>query len=106
MRDAEVTPGEDVQTDEQILAWLRHAAGTNYHPCCTCRMGYDDRAVTDEYAKVHGFDNLRVVDASITPEIVTGNLNAPVIMMAEKLSDVILGRQPLKADPQPYHMAS
>ena len=106
LRGEEVTPGEAVKTDEQILAWLRQNAGTNYHPCCTCRMGYDDKAVTDENGKVHGFDNLRVVDASIMPEIVTGNLNAPVIMMAEKIADAILGKAPLKADPQPYYIAA
>jgi choline dehydrogenase len=107
LRGVEVTPGADISTDEQILAWLRQIAGTNYHPCCTCRMGRDDdMAVTDENAKVHGVDNLRVVDASIMPEIVTGNLNAPVIMMAEKLSDAILGVSSLKAEPQPYYVAN
>jgi choline dehydrogenase len=54
---------------------------------------------------VHGFDNLRVVDASITPQIISGNLNAPVIMMAEKLADAILGRKPLDSDPAPYYRA-
>jgi choline dehydrogenase len=106
LRGEEVTPGEAVKTDEQILAWLRQNAGTNYHPCRTCRMGYDDMAVTDENGKVHGVDNLRVIDASIMPEIVTGNLNAPVIMMAEKLSDVVLGKPALRPDPQPYHVAA
>jgi choline dehydrogenase len=65
-------------------------------------MGTDDRAVVDAKARVHGFDNLRVVDASIMPEIVSGNLNAPVIMMAEKLADVIRGRTPLAPDAAPY----
>jgi choline dehydrogenase len=102
-RGVEVTPGPDVVTDEQILAYLRRTAGTNYHPCCTCRMGTDDGAVVDADAKVHGLDNLRVVDASIMPQIVSGNLNAPVIMMAEKLSDTIRGRAPLEPVSAPYY---
>ena len=106
LRGEEVTPGPAVKSDSEILAWLRQNAGTNYHPCCTCRMGFDDMAVTDENGRVHGFDNLRVIDASIMPEIVTGNLNAPIIMMAEKLSDAILGREALRPDPQPYYVAA
>jgi choline dehydrogenase len=102
-RGAEVTPGAEVQTDEQILAFLRQTAGTNYHPCCSCRMGTDDQAVVGVDAKVRGLNNVRVIDASILPEIVSGNLNAPVIMMAEKLSDTILGRTPLAPDAAPYY---
>ncbi|TGW07522.1 choline dehydrogenase, partial [Mesorhizobium sp. M2D.F.Ca.ET.145.01.1.1] len=64
-----------------------------------------DDAVVDKDAKVHGIEGLRVVDASIMPEIVSGNLNAPVIMMAEKVADAIRGRVALPADPQPYHTA-
>jgi choline dehydrogenase len=104
-RGAEVTPGADVEDDDAMLAFLRKQAGTNYHPCCTCRMGHDDMAVVDESARVHGLDNLRVIDASILPEIVSGNLNAPVIMMAEKLADAILGRPPLPPDNAPYYRA-
>jgi choline dehydrogenase len=100
-----VTPGADVEDDDAMLAFLRKQAGTNYHPCCTCRMGHDDMAVVDESARVHGLDNLRVIDASILPEIVSGNLNAPVIMMAEKLADAILGRPPLPPDNAPYYRA-
>lgn len=103
-RGEEVTPGPSVQSDAEILRWLRSAAGTNYHPCCTCRMGSDLLAVTGADGRVHGFDNLRVIDASIMPSIVTGNLNAPTIMMAEKLADVIRGRKPLPPDPQPYYL--
>jgi choline dehydrogenase len=105
-RGAEITPGPEVKSDEEILRWLRSAAGTNYHPSCTCRMGTDDLAVTDATGRVHGFDNLRVIDASIMPEIVTGNLNAPVIMMAEKLADAVLSKAPLTPDPQPYYLAN
>ncbi len=104
-RGEEVTPGAAVQSDAEIVAFLRRQAGTNYHPCCTCRMGSDDMSVVDQNARVHGLDNLRVVDASILPEIVSGNLNAPVIMIAEKLADTIGGRPPLPPDPVPYYRA-
>jgi choline dehydrogenase len=103
-RGVEVTPGPEIQTDSEILGFLRQHAGTNYHPSCTCRMGTDAQAVTDAKARVHGIENLRVVDASIMPTIVTGNLNAPVIMMAEKLADDILGKPPLPPDRQPYYL--
>lgn len=92
-RGAEVMPGPQYQTDDEIFQFLQKEAGTNYHPCCTCRMGTGDMAVTDAQARVYGMENLRVVDASIMPEIVSGNLNAPVIMMGERVSDMILGRQ-------------
>lgn len=105
-RGAEVVPGEKVQSDAEIVAWLRQNAGTNYHPCSTCRMGKDDMAVVDEEARVHGVEGLRVVDASIIPEIVSGNLNAPVIMMAEKLADVVRGRPAEVALPPSYYLPS
>jgi choline dehydrogenase len=103
-RGPEVTPGPNVESDAQILAWLRMAAGTNYHPCCTCRMGTDADAVTDHRGRVHGIENLRIIDASIMPAIVTGNLNAPVIMMAEKVSDDILESSPLPPEHARYFM--
>ena len=103
LRGDEVTPGSAVKTDLEILAWLRDNASTNYHPCCSARMGHDDLAVTDEHGMVHTLDNLRVVDASIMPEIVSGNLNAPVIMMAEKIADQIRGRAPLPPEARPFH---
>ena len=74
-----------------MAQWVRARAGTGYHPVGTCRMGHDDLAVTDGAGKVHGVENLRVIDASLMPQIVTGNTNAPIIMMAEKLSDQFLG---------------
>ncbi len=104
-RGEELTPGSAVKTDDEILAYLRNSAGTNYHPCRTCRMGHGELAVTDENGRVHGTDNLRVVDASIMPEIVSGNLNAPVIMMAEKIADHILGRPPLPPEAVDYYRA-
>ena len=104
-RGEEVTPGAAIQSDAEIEAFLRQQAGTNYHPCRTCRMGSDEMSVVDENACVRELDNLRVVDASILPEIVSGNLNAPVIMIAEKLADTIRGKPPLPPDPAPYHRA-
>lgn len=94
-RGAEMTPGPGVETDAEILAWIRSAGSTEYHPCSTCRMGVDEGSVTDSAGRVHGLEGLRVVDASIMPHNVTANLNAPVIMLAEKLADAILGKPPL-----------
>ncbi|MCO6055592.1 choline dehydrogenase [Pseudomonas sp. MOB-449] len=102
-RGEEVMPGPQYQTDEEILRFLQDNAGTNYHPCCTCRMGNDEQAVVDSEARVHGIENVRVVDASIMPEIVSGNLNAPIIMMAEKIADSIRGKAPLPATPAKYY---
>lgn len=101
-RGEEVTPGKDVRTDEEILQFLRQHAGTNYHPCCSCRMGTDENSVTNHRGQVHGMDNLRIVDASIMPEIPSGNLNAPIIMMAEKLADDVRQRSPLPPEGAPY----
>lgn len=92
-RGEEISPGKDVQTDEQIDAHIRTAVETAYHPSCTCAMGTDDMAVVDGQGRVHGVKNLRVVDASIMPLIVSGNLNVPTIMMAEKIADAIKGTQ-------------
>ena len=89
LRREELAPGKDVQSDGDILRWLRANASSEYHPSSTCRMGTDDNSVTDTNGMVHGTSALRVVDASIMPFNVTANLNAPVIMMAEKLADVI-----------------
>lgn len=94
-RGEELSPGKAVQTDAEIDAHIRANAETAYHPSCTCRMGHDAMAVTDGEGRVHGVQRLRVVDASIMPEVVSGNLNVPTIMMAEKLADVIRGRKPM-----------
>jgi choline dehydrogenase len=81
-----------VQTDAEIDAHIRASAETAYHPSCSCRMGTDDMAVVDGQGRVHGVQNLRVVDASIMPIVVSGNLNVPTIMMAEKIADAIKGK--------------
>lgn len=96
-RGDELMPGPDVSTDDELDGFVRRHSESAYHPSCTCAMGTDAPAVVDSQARVHGIDALRVVDASIMPDITNGNLHAPVIMMAEKLSDVIVGKQPLEA---------
>ena len=94
-RDAELSPGPDVVTDMQIEQWIRKTVNTSSHPCSTCAMGVDAMSVLDPQMRVHGVDRLRVVDASAMPDVISGNLNACVLMMAEKASDMILGRDPL-----------
>ncbi len=86
----EHTPGSHIQTDEELLDGARQIAQTIYHPTSTCKMGSDAMAVVDERLKVHGIESLRIVDASIMPAIVSGNTNAPTIMIAEKASDMII----------------
>jgi len=89
-RDKEIFPGSDVQSEKEIEGFIRNKAETIYHPVGTCKMGQDDEAVVDNQLKVHGIEGLRVVDASIMPNLVSGNTNAPTIMIAEKISDEIL----------------
>lgn len=92
----ELSPGPEVETDEQILSWVAADAETALHPSCTARMGTDDGAVLDPGSlRVHGVEGLRVVDASAMPSITNGNIYAPVMMLAEKAADLILGVEPL-----------
>jgi choline dehydrogenase len=92
----EVSPGPGVETDEQILDWVRRDGETALHPSCTAKMGVDDMAVVDPGSmRVHGLEGLRVVDASIFPYVTNGNIYAPVMMVAEKAADLILGNTPL-----------
>ncbi len=93
--DDELAPGADVQSDADIDAFVRAKAESAYHPSGTCTMGMGSDAVVDPSGKVHGIEGLRVVDSAIMPMIPNGNLNAPTIMLAEKLADAIRGRPPL-----------
>ena len=94
---AEIQPGKDVQSDDQIDAFIRQHSESAYHPCGTCKMGAasDPMAVVDPECRVIGIDALRVADSSIMPQVTNGNLNAPTLMIGEKASDHILGRDPL-----------
>ncbi|TNF89481.1 MAG: choline dehydrogenase [Gammaproteobacteria bacterium] len=97
----EIVPGNAVRTDAELDAWIRANAQSAYHPCGTCRMGERGEGVVDALGRVHGTDGLRVVDASIFPMITNGNLNAPTIMLAEKIAASITG-DTLTAEPQPF----
>lgn len=101
-RGAEISPGAQVQSDEELDAFIKDHAESAYHPCGTCRMGRadDPMSVVDPECRVIGVDGLRVADSSIFPRITNGNLNAPSIMVGEKASDHILGRQPLSPSNQ------
>jgi choline dehydrogenase len=101
-RGEELNPGDGIQSDADIDAWVRRGVETCYHPVGTCRMGLDSRsAVVDAECRVHGVSGLRVVDASIMPAIVSGNTNAPTIMIAEKMSDKLRERPGLPREAPP-----
>lgn len=104
-RGRELSPGVSVQSDAELDEFIRNHAETAFHPSCSCKMGSDDMAVVDGQGRVHGMEGLRVVDASIMPLIITGNLNATTIMMAEKIADRIRGRQPLPRSTVKYYVA-
>ncbi len=93
--DVETLPGPQIQSDEDIISYIRRTAETIYHPVGTCKMGSDSLAVVDEQLRVRGIEGVRVVDASIMPTVVNGNTNAPTIMIAEKASDLIKGHSTL-----------
>ena len=105
MYDAgELSPGPRIQTDEEILDWVARDAETALHPSCTCRMGVDELSVVHpDTLRVHGLDGLRVVDASVMPEVTNGNIYAPVMMIAEKAADLILGATPLPPEHVDFH---
>jgi choline dehydrogenase len=99
--DGELSPGPEVETDDQILEWVRKDAETALHPSCTCKMGVGEMAVVDPTTmRVHGVDGLRVVDASVFPFVTNANIYAPVVMTSEKAADLILGNTPL----EPLHV--
>ena len=100
----ETSPGTSVETDDEILDWVRRDAETALHPSCTARMGVDELSVLDPLTlRVHGLDGLRVVDASAMPYVTNGNIYAPVMMLAEKAADLIKGDAPLPPEPTPFY---
>ncbi|RZH69842.1 GMC oxidoreductase, partial [Staphylococcus aureus] len=95
----EISPGPQVQTDEEILDWIHKDGETALHPSCNAKMepASDPKAVVDPLTmKVHSRENVRVVDASAMPRTTNGNIHAPVLMLAEKAADIIRGRKPLE----------
>jgi choline dehydrogenase len=104
-RGREISPGLEVQTDDELDEFIRTHAETAFHPSCSCKMGEDEMAVVDGQGRVHGMEGLRVVDASIMPQIITGNLNATTIMIAEKIADRIRRRQPLPRSRARYYVS-
>ena len=100
----EISPGPEVETDQQILDWVAKDGETALHPSCTARMGVDEMSVLDpQTMRVHGIDGLRVVDASSMPYVTNGNIYAPVMMLAEKSADLILGNTPLPPEPAHFY---
>jgi choline dehydrogenase len=100
----EISPGPSVETDAEILNWVAADGETALHPSCTCKMGKDNMSVVDpDSLNVHGLKNIRVVDASVMPGITNGNIYAPVMMIAEKAADLILGNTLLPPSPAPYY---
>lgn len=106
LRGKELAPGSDAQSDEEILDFVAREGESAYHPSCTCKMGYDDLAVVDADLRVHGVENLRVVDASVMPTITNGNIYAPTMMLAEKAADKILGNTPPEPAQVPFYKHS
>jgi choline dehydrogenase len=103
----ETSPGPDVATDEEILRWVAKDGETALHPSCTARMGVDDMSVVDPLTmRVHGTEGLRVVDASVMPYVTNGNIYAPVMMVAEKAADLILGTTSLEPEKVEYYRRS
>jgi Choline dehydrogenase and related flavoproteins len=104
----ELSPSSELKTDAELDAFVRAHAETAYHPSCSNKMGpaSDPMAVVDGYGRVHGLEGLRVIDASIMPQVASGNLNAPTIMIAEKLADAIRGHVPLARSKASYYQAN
>jgi choline dehydrogenase len=100
----EISPGKSVETDEEILDWVARDAETALHPSCTARLGVDDTSAIDpDSFVVHGLEGVRVVDASSMRYVTNGNIYAPVMMLAEKAADAILGREPPAPEPVEYY---
>jgi len=105
-RGARISPAPDVSSKSAIRDYVRANASTDYHPSGTCAMGIDDTAVVDGEMRVRGIDGLRVVDASVMPNIVSGNLNAPTQMLGERAADFILGKPALTPQYRDFHFSN
>ena len=90
LRGEELAPGASLESDQELIDWVKENAETTYHPIGTCKMGSDPMAVVDERLRVHGLQGLRVADASIMPTLTSGNTNAPSIMIGEKAASMVL----------------
>ena len=101
-----IQPTSEIQTDEQIDAFVRQSVDSAYHPAGTCKIGKDAMAVVDAQMRVHGLANLRVIDASVFPTVPNGNLNAPTMMVAERGADLIRGKTLVLAEPAPEYIDS
>jgi choline dehydrogenase len=86
----EILPGPEVNSDDEMLEYIREYGSTIFHPTSTCRMGQDEMAVVDERLRVRGIDALRVADASVMPTVVSGNTNATCVMIGEKAADMLM----------------
>ena len=102
-RGPRIKPAPDITTRTELENWVRANASTDYHPCGTCRMGTDEHAVVDQELCVHGVEGLHVVDASVMPDILSGNLNAPTQMIAERAADYLMGRPQLPEEHAQFH---
>jgi choline dehydrogenase len=102
--DGELSPGPRVDSDDDILDWVARDGETALHPSCTCKMGVDEMAVVDpNNMNVHGVQSLRVTDASVMPYVTNGNIYAPVMMIAEKAADLIMGNSLLPPSTAPFY---
>ena len=102
----EISPGPSVDSDEEILEWVRRDGETAYHPSCSCAMGTGTQSVVDpKNFKVHGMEGIRVVDASTMPYVPNANINAPTLMLAEKAADLILQNTPLPKQALEFYQA-
>jgi len=102
-RGKRINPAPGIESDADIEAWIRATCSTDYHPCGTCKMGDGNDAVVNSKLQVHGVEGLHIVDASVMPDIVSGNLNAPTQMIAERAADFILQKPSLAAEHANYH---
>ena len=102
-RGNRISPSPNIKDDLEIESWIRETLATDYHPCGTCKMGDSNESVVNQNLKVHGVEKLHVVDASVMPEIISGNLNAPTQMIAERAADFILGKPQLSKQKASFH---